>query len=177
MAINCERSRFNILWCAAVGIILAIFGTGLLVDYQHRLTATQYLTERGYYLSIRTIWIFSIAMWLAQPVILWWFRDRNRLILDREGLHLPGRALSFTWSDIAHVRLRQSHVSIMIRLTLVGDAAIANQHRAAKRFFNPAALDDNEVLLTISGLDKSAATILDYIRAARSGPLHLDLER
>jgi hypothetical protein len=172
----CEPSKFLMGWYAFVGVGLAAIGTGLLVNYRYRLTADQYQVEHSDLISTQALLIFFIVIWLAAPALHGWFRGRNRLILDRDGLHLSGRGLSFAWSDIAHTRLRQSNASIMLRLSLVGDALIANRRRAARRLFNPEALDEDEVLITISGLDKSAATIIDYIRTARTGPLRPDLK-
>jgi hypothetical protein len=123
----------------------------------------------------RFVLLFMVAIAMLYYVALGISRMRNRepqVFIDQDGIHLGfGRNKSFTWDDIAWVRLRRLALRPQLEIGLAGQAFIAADLRLSMWGFDdnlrPARGQPTTVLVRDNGLDTKASAMLDAVKSFR----------
>ncbi|HWT97209.1 MAG TPA: hypothetical protein VN229_06320 [Terriglobales bacterium] len=155
-ALVCHSSRFLLCWSVITSACFVLVGALLIKQFLF----AEASTWAGWLPEIQFI---SVLIWALTPVVFY-LMGRRELVLTGDGLRLPRRDFWVPWSDLAGYELQRNDTLLSLRLELTGEAGKANARLVSRQWLNPSALTDREVLLTISGYDKSERAIYDFIK-------------
>lgn len=168
---NSVEARYGALHNVGMAIVAIVMIVGAIAHF-----ATN--SEHAPTLSLndpRFVLFSTLALAMSYYIFLGFSRYANRrpqVVIDRDGIELGfGRNRRLPWDDIEWVRLRRLALRPQLQVGIRPEAFIAADLRLS--MFN---LDDSlrpvrgvpaAVLIRDNGLDVSAATMLDAVRAFR----------